>query len=80
MITPDLVQADIVDIRDPASVIPLDLVVDANVLYWIFYANFSSLSNMPVGDYPSTTRSRTTSDTGAERPEQIRSSASRTRL
>jgi hypothetical protein len=44
MITPALVQADVVDIRNPAATIPSEIVVDANVLYWIFYPNFSSLA------------------------------------
>ncbi|VTT97573.1 Uncharacterized protein OS=Singulisphaera acidiphila (strain ATCC BAA-1392 / DSM 18658 / VKM B-2454 / MOB10) GN=Sinac_4289 PE=4 SV=1 [Gemmataceae bacterium] len=44
MITPALVQAQVVDIRDPASATPPDLVADANVLYWLFYPNFSSLT------------------------------------
>ena len=60
MITPALVQAEVVDIRNPASVAPLDMAVDANVLYWVFYPNFSSLhyaSGRPplhyqVSDYP----------------------------
>jgi hypothetical protein len=60
MITPALVQADVVDIRNPASVTPSDLVTDANVLYWIFYPNFSSLdyaggkkpANYQTSEYP----------------------------
>src|SRR5581483_2033296 len=44
MITPALIKADVVDIRKPASATPQDMVTDANVLYWIFYPNFSSLS------------------------------------
>jgi len=43
MITPPLIQADVVDIRNPASATPQDMVADANVLYWVFYPNFSSL-------------------------------------
>jgi hypothetical protein len=43
LITPALVLADVVDIRNPASAIPPDLVVDANVLYWLFYTNFPAL-------------------------------------
>ncbi len=44
MITPPLVRAEVVDIRQPASPTPSDLVTDANVLYWVFYPNFSSLA------------------------------------
>lgn len=44
MITSALVHADVVDIRNLAAAIPADLVVDANVLYWVFYLNFSYLS------------------------------------
>jgi hypothetical protein len=43
MITPALIQADVVDIRNPASATPQDMVADANVLYWVFYPNFSAL-------------------------------------
>ena len=44
MITPALVQAQVVDIRKPASATPADLVTDANILYWVFYPNFASLA------------------------------------
>src|SRR5438128_82040 len=44
MITPALVQADVVDICNLAVAIPADLVVDANVLYWVHYPNFSFLA------------------------------------
>jgi hypothetical protein len=44
MITPALVHADVVDVRKPGAPAPSDFVVDANVLYWLFYGNFSSLS------------------------------------
>ncbi len=43
MITPALVRGQVVDIRK-ASPVPTDLVVDANVLYWLFYPNFQSLT------------------------------------
>jgi hypothetical protein len=43
MITSAHVQADVVDIRNKASAIPSNLVADANVFFWIFYPNFSSL-------------------------------------
>lgn len=60
MITAALIKADVVDIRKPASATPTDMVTDANVLYWVFYPNFSSLTYaggkqpLPyqVGDYP----------------------------
>jgi hypothetical protein len=42
MITAANVRAQVVDIRDPAQAVPVDLVADANVLYWIFYPNFSA--------------------------------------
>ena len=40
MITPALVQADVIDICNAASRIPSEMVMDANVLYWNFYRNF----------------------------------------
>jgi hypothetical protein len=43
MITPSLVQAQVVDVRTVAAAIPPDLILDANVLYWHFYTNFSLL-------------------------------------
>ncbi len=44
MINPMHVQADVVDLRGKLSVMPSDLVADANVLYWTFYTNFPFLS------------------------------------
>jgi hypothetical protein len=44
MITPALVQANIVDIDNRASALPPTLVADANILYWIFYPNFATLA------------------------------------
>jgi hypothetical protein len=60
MISPALVQADVIDIRKAGAAIPSDLVVDANVLYWVFYGNFPSLSyaggrlplSYQLADYP----------------------------
>src|SRR5262249_34672552 len=43
MLTAALVQASVVDLRQPASVLPARVVADANVLYWQFYTNFPSL-------------------------------------
>jgi len=43
MISPAHIKADVVDIRLPSPAIPADLVVDANVLYWVFYPNFVGL-------------------------------------
>jgi hypothetical protein len=43
MITAAHVQARVVDIRDPNSLTPARLVVDANVLFWAFYRNFAAL-------------------------------------
>ena len=44
MLTSAHVQASVVDIGNPASALPSSLVADANILYWIFYPNFSSLA------------------------------------
>jgi hypothetical protein len=43
MTTAALVQARVVDIRDPKSPTPARLVADANVLFWVFYPNFAAL-------------------------------------
>src|SRR5438105_520412 len=44
MITPAHVQASVVDVGNRASALPPTLVADANILYWIFYPNFTSLA------------------------------------
>ncbi len=44
MITAAHVLADVVNIRGKLSVMPSDLVADANVLYWCYYRNFPSLA------------------------------------
>ena len=44
MITPAHVQANVIDIGNRASALPPTLVADANILYWIFYANFATLA------------------------------------
>ncbi len=51
MITPPLVRADVVDIRNPGALTPQDIITDANVLYWVFYPNFTSL-RYPGGKQP----------------------------
>jgi len=60
MITPSHVQASVVDIGNRASTLPASLVVDANILYWIFYPNFGTLTatgargpaHYQINDYP----------------------------
>ena len=46
MITPAHVRADVVDIRAGSVPSPESLVVDANVMYWVFYPNFATLSGV----------------------------------
>ena len=45
MITAAHVRADVIDVRSNSVSLPDDLLVDANVLYWVFYPHFSSLNN-----------------------------------
>jgi hypothetical protein len=44
MITAAHVQANVVNIGNQASALPPRLVADANILYWVFYPNFASLT------------------------------------
>lgn len=44
MITPSHVRANVVDVYNMTSALPSLLAADANVLYWIFYPNFGSLT------------------------------------
>ncbi|MDB5307839.1 MAG: hypothetical protein JWO38_2041 [Gemmataceae bacterium] len=43
MISPAHIRADVFDIRSGSAPLPDHLVVDANVLYWVFYPNFAAL-------------------------------------
>ncbi len=44
MIAPSHVKANVVDLENPGAALPSTLVTDANILYWIFYPNFASLT------------------------------------
>ncbi len=45
MVPPNLVKANVVNITKPGAPVPKQTVLDANVLYFIYYPNFSQLAS-----------------------------------